>query len=537
MSIRDALGPARRGGKRGEPIQTTPDLKRILALPRREPEDLAVDLTDALRTQCGTMTLREAQARALVEAVERGGLLGAIRVGGGKTIPSILLPTMFDADRPLLLVPSSVVDRTYREIEIIRKHFDVVVPYVLGYEWLGRPQAADELRRYAPDIITADEVHRLRHRSSAVTRRVERYMRANPTTTFCGLSGTLQGERLQSYRHLAAWALGKGSPIPLDEDECKRWDQALNPEDNAHPLNPGVLEDRFGDDPNAGLGAWIRDTPGVVSTTAKGCNATIEIDRWNAPKVCEDLLDQVVAMQERPDGTPMSPAEVADMQCQLALGFWYRWDPQPPEEWLDARREWCRFVRDVLDDMDVEDPDSLDSEAQVAKFYPARHAAWLSVKGIYQPMVSPVWVSRDVVRAAERWAVDNQGIVWSRYRAFGDAMDELMPHYGRKGLEPSGRFIEQASGPISASIRSCGVGMNLQQYQNNLLVTPTPNAEILEQLLGRTHREGQKADLIRLSWIRSIGYHTDCLRRARNSADILERQNQEPQKLTAATYL
>jgi hypothetical protein len=527
-------------GPKVGPVERSPDLERILDLTRRKsitPEDLA-DVTAALRTECGTMVLRIAQACALLEAVEQGGLLAPIKVGGGKSLLSFLLPTVFEGEchRPILLIPAALRDRTYIQLEEMRKHWEITIPHVLAYQTLAHPDHAEDLAEYNPDLIVADEVHALRHLTSATTRRVWRHMEAHPTTVFCGMSGTLQGAKLSTYAHLAAWALGRKSPLPLDKEVTKIWDQALRPDRGAATVDCGVLRTEFGVEPAKGLGAWIRDTPGFVATEAVGCAASIEISRWDAPKVCQDEIKELRDEQVRPDGTPLTPAEEVDVWCQLALGFWYEWDPAPPEHWMNARRDWCRFVRDVLSDPanDISNPDAPDSEAQVMRMHPEEAADWLGVKSEFKLNNRAVWIDRAVVTAAAEWAKSTDGIVWSRYKAIGEVID--LPHYGVEGRNRFGDHVEKAVGPISASIKSCGVGMNLQNYSENLLLTPTPNAEILEQLIGRTHRDGQPADVINFRWIRSIEYHTTALRRARDGAADLRESNQEEQKLTLATY-
>lgn len=69
-------------------VTKSAELRRILALPRRVWEEKAQELVPALseylRAPGGTQTLRPVQAISLVEMHDFGGLLGIIRVGGGK---------------------------------------------------------------------------------------------------------------------------------------------------------------------------------------------------------------------------------------------------------------------------------------------------------------------------------------------------------------------------------------------------------------------------------------------------------------------
>ena len=71
-------------------VEDSAELRRILDLPRRSWEAGAADyvevLTQHLRTPQGQQRLRPIQAAALVEAHDWRGLIGSIRVGGGKCV-------------------------------------------------------------------------------------------------------------------------------------------------------------------------------------------------------------------------------------------------------------------------------------------------------------------------------------------------------------------------------------------------------------------------------------------------------------------
>jgi hypothetical protein len=129
-------------------------------------------------------------------------------------------------------------------------------------------------------------------------------------------------------------------------------------------------------------------------------------------------------------------------------------------------------------------------------------------------------------------------IIWTRYRAVGVALERLgLPYYGLNGLDSQGRYVEQADGdaPIVASIRSCGTGCNLQAFNRNLVLTQPGQAGAVEQLISRTHREGQQADTIYCDWIRSIPEHAETLRELRKQADRLTAQG-DKQRLSIGTW-
>ena len=87
-------------------------------IPRRTPlspdeEAEQIDLlTNHLRTPGGTMRLRPVQAQALYEMHDYGGLFGPIRVSGGKTLITLLAALVLEAQRPMLIVPAALIEKT-----------------------------------------------------------------------------------------------------------------------------------------------------------------------------------------------------------------------------------------------------------------------------------------------------------------------------------------------------------------------------------------------------------------------------------------
>ena len=99
----------------------SPELARILALPRRPFEGSAPDLTDLYSkgvpkcgvTHCrvclaGEPRLRPIQSQMLWEADQRQGLFGMVAIGAGKTLASLLLHDAMNATRTVLLVKASL---------------------------------------------------------------------------------------------------------------------------------------------------------------------------------------------------------------------------------------------------------------------------------------------------------------------------------------------------------------------------------------------------------------------------------------------
>jgi len=526
-------------------VSESPEFRRIEALPRRLDPPLGVErLTLALRRPGGTQELRPIQAQALGEIHLLRGLLGLVRVGGGKTLISFLAPEMVDAKRPLLLVPAKLREKTIFDFAELREHWGPSVePKLQSYEKLGRANWADFLDRYQPDLIIADEAHRLKNVRAAVTRRVGRYMTANPGTIFVALSGTLTRRSIMDFAHIAEWCLGDGSPVPIQYADLIEWSGALDEAPESR-YRPGPLE-RFGEGPRLeevreGVQRRIVETPGVVATSESPIDASLVISDWWEDYVPGRAVGTALAdleeKWETPDGIPLtSAADVWRNAREISLGFYYRWNPTPPAEWLEARRKWAALVRSIL-----LRSRTLDSEAQVA----ARHCDrseyrnWMAVRSMYTPSIETVWIDETIVERAAKWAREEGGIVWTDLVAVGKKLDQLgAPYYGELGKDKNQNIIERATAGISASIAANTEGRNLQHYSKNLVLTPPTTGMAWEQLLGRTHRDGQKADEVSVEVFFGCQENVQAFYQAKSDAKYQQQITGSPQKLLEATIL
>jgi hypothetical protein len=515
-------------------VKTSPDLERILALPRRGDVDLSW-VEGGLRRPEGQQSLRPAQALALYSAAE-GGLAGPMRVGSGKTLVTLLLAELLGIERTVLLVPKSLVDKTRIEYAEYLKHWRVRMPKIVNYELLSRKNHARLLYERRPELIIADEAHRLKNPMAACTRRVERYVE-DTGCRFVPLSGSMLGSVTKAH-HLFRWALGDRSPLPHLPEVAAEWDSALDPTvPFGQRSDYGHLR-KFGNDVPEAYRQWVVESPGVVAVSEQGCDASIIARRWRPelPQQLRDLILQVEVAKRRPtDGELLDPSEVAMSISQLAVGCCYRWYPLPPEYWLAARREWVLFVNDYLASPEAYEA-HIDSPEQVAEAFPDRWAAWQEVRATFRPNTVVDWIDDAPLRAAVRWAKSGNtpGIVWSGWSAVGRKLCELgLPHHGARGFDTQGLHINDARGPVSASIKTCGTGCNLQHYRRNLFLTLPSDLEIYEQTMGRTHRDGQQADEVFFDFNASCDYHERTLRRALDAA----RRSPEGLKLALATWV
>jgi len=204
------------GDTRGA-VENSQEFRRVHDLPRSDwrartdLQELVSLLTEEYRTPAGTMTLRPIQAATLETLHNHRGAFGAIGVGEGKTLITYLAPLVMGSKRPLLIVPAKLKEKTIRDFAALakdwRKGADVEV---ISYEWLSRVNAADFLTDFDPDLISCDEVHRIKNASASCTRRVVRHLRERPEVVLLALSGTVASRSLMDFHHLLALT----SPVP-----------------------------------------------------------------------------------------------------------------------------------------------------------------------------------------------------------------------------------------------------------------------------------------------------------------------------------
>ena len=545
-------------------VQRTPELRRVAALPRRDWTDaeaaaLVEELTAILRTPDGRMSLRPVQAIALVELGCTGGLFATVRVGGGKTLLSMLAPCMVGAARPLLLIPAKLRDKTCRARDALRVHWQLPeFMRIETFELLGRPQAAQMLVDYNPDLILADEGHRLKNPRAAVTRRVMRHLGNVSGCKLGVMSGTITKRSLRDYAHLLVRALGAGAPLPRSWSELEAWADVIDERPNADERPaPGALLDfaqpEDGDDPwtaaRRGYRRRLVQSPGVITSgeSTIGCSLSITAVSPAAHAPTRAAFRQLRADWELPDGTQLADGLAIWRHArELALGFFYRWTPPGPREWVDARREWASACRDIL----THNRRDLDSEFQVAQavgrgLYPQASEAlarWRAVKDSFTPNTVPVWLDDFVLDACASWARGGSGIIWCEHRAFAEELARRtgLPYYGAEGKDARGRPIPEqgmdgtGDGVVIASIASNRDGRNLQAWSRNLVVSPPANGEAWEQLLGRTHRDGTEADEVTADVLVTCAEHADGWRRAVGQATYTQDTLGQPQKILYA---
>ncbi len=507
----------------GKGVPPSAEINRIADLPRRtwqeDPDlDETVELmSEWLRRPGSVATLLPMQAMALRELIDYG-CVGWLPVGEGKTLLSFLAGVVTEAERPLLLVPANLAKhKTPKELAHYREDWVIPRLTVMSYESLSVSKGEARLRAYAPDLIIADEAQALKNTGVARTRKLKRYMAEYPETGFLPMTGTPLGAGLRGVAHLFKWSLPQNlRPIPTEYRELEAWANALDYRvADGKRLAPGALT-TFCTDPQeaqtldgvrGAVGRRIVQTPGVIASdfADNPCPLHLEaheLDGYSSDT--EDAFDRLHDLWETPDGHPFAEAvQLAQHLQELALGFYYRWNPYAPLEWLQARKDWCAQVREII----ATNRQGLDSLFMVSQAvdkgkYDGQYLArWREIGPTFKPNSEAVWIDDVAVNFCANWLRVNKGICWVQHVCLGHRLAEVtgLPYYGAEGKDAlrNTSIEDHKTGSIIASIQSNKKGRNLQDRFHRNLVTFWPStATDSEQLMGRTHRKGQTADYV-----------------------------------------
>lgn len=533
-------------------VPETPELHRILDLPRRvwqEKEGLE-ELTEAVTNYCklphGRQRLRPVQAVALQEAHDFGGLFGPIPVGEGKTLISFLTPVVLEAKRPVLIVPARLRDKTIREFAALEQHWRSHPRIeILSYEKLSREGGTKYLQTLQPDLLIFDEVHKLKNRSAAVTRKVAAWMKTFPETRVVAMSGTITKRSLLDFSHVLRWALPTCCPLPQPLAELESWASAVDEIktfEQRVQTSPGALVAFCSPDEKmrgiegvrSGLRRRIQETSGVVATSGQSVSASLNI-ALHLEEGYNDRIKELSAQLRNgvlPNGDVYveEGREASALQAKwrimrtLTSGFWYDWEPKPPREWLELRSSWKKTVRRVLE----EHIPGLESEALIVKAAKQKklgaaahdlYERWHEVKDEHRWSVVPRWEDDCLIDRVGEWAKKHSGLIWVSEVALGHRLEEKLglPYFHEMGRDKLNRAVETMDpkeGSVVLSVASNSEGRNLQAWNENLVISPPPTGTVWEQLLGRTHRQGQEADEIWVDVIIGCDVEWQCWKQA-----------------------
>lgn len=535
---------------------------------------------------CDTPTsLRPIQAAALRALYDVGGVFCSMAVGSGKTNVTLLAPTLLGAQWPLLIVKSSSIVPTLATILGTARHWRVhpafirlataaskaerkriqdVRPCLLGYEELGRDAGGLKLIKADPDFLALDECQKVKNRSAAVTKKIKRAIGhwrkagSGRRVAIAALSGSVAGRSFGEYWLPIRWALGPSSPLPLDLKSFLSWCYALDEKvPELSRLDPGPLVNlspgAVGETPLArARDAYARrfaSCPGVISSKddIPPYGLEITVERFDAPPGVRAAIKQLRDDWATPDGNEFEHAiELWIRERWLSKGGWYCWDPMPPSEWKNARREWHRFIRDTLkNSRSVDSPDQVKRAVESGRLRDEGvFAAWREVEPSFSPRSVWRWLeagSHVLLEDAAKWLrATDRGIVWVQHEALGNALAAMTGagFYHQAASDARGTHITRARGRAICSIKSCGEGHNLQhEFSHNYMLEMPTTGPATEQLFGRTHRPGQVLDEVTVRIPLMTEGDAQGLGQAIKDARYAFESRGEPQKLIYGTWL
>jgi hypothetical protein len=549
------------------------ELERLRELPLESEVDGAQYVDQLTRMfskhpEAPRMTLRPLQAAMLVQAVRADGLVALAGCGSGKTLTSLLLPLILGAERPLLILPASMRAQNLSDQREYAEAWSLRPVEIMSYESISSPKQQAVLDEMQPDLIICDEAHYLRNLKSARVRRIEAYL-LKSKARFCALSGTLVSRSLREYAHTLNWALKMWSPLPRSNALIEVWARVIEegdaPQDQRawvdERLPPGPsLEDRFHH--------RLRGSRGVVISSDERVSASLVFERRKF-KLSDNLktsISRLLATQDVVSAThEIVDEQTVDMMlrssalwspqdaiysrvwAQRLMGCVYVWEwgnRAPDHEWVEARRGWGAAVRHVLDSGRYDSEALLKRDLRAGRYTSPRIvealSRWDAVADREPPNTEVVWVDESWVRDVVAWAHAQKQppIIWVQLRAVAEKLKELsgFASYG-SGAEDAQKLNDarETAHPCIMSIAAHGTGKNLQAWENQIVAHPLSHPARWEQMVARTHRNGQTADSVRVHYY-SHQLFGRALRKARNDAQYIYETTGQEQRLIYADW-
>jgi hypothetical protein len=546
--------------------------------------------------------LNAVQSWILRELPITQGIHGLVSVGGGKTVAGILAPLAMPPHVKTVVLLAKPDQRIhYRNAYLrLREHFRVptimfdddngsyIVPntpvlHLVPYSRLSNPKTSRILDQKNPDAIIADESHKLANKTSAATIRFLYLMANKSDIIFCDWSGSTIKKSLKDASHLAAHALGLGSPYPILPTDVDQWAAVIDPSNmpdtksqtaaDLYMTFAGIdiysqkagLRFLYGERDTHKLREAFRErmvnTPGVVSTTTSSGTSSITIKEWQTPpipKAVKEALSGVRQNAVRPDGEELVEA-IDVVMCAREVGSgWYSYWAYPKgepadliTEWFSARKIFSKAMRKkiTIGEPHMDSPLLCFNAAKRAWQEPKYEGdlpvwqeeswlAWAAIKDKVRPEPRVRWIDEYLARAAAEWATKNTGIVWCQSRAFGLKVAQLagLPYHAGGPNAEADILAESGARSIIVSIDAHGTGRDGLQskYYKQLIAEVPSSSDRWEQLLGRLNRPGQQADTIETEVCINTSETKDAMLKAIRFAEYVEATTPNRQLILAA---
>ncbi|TXH15373.1 MAG: hypothetical protein E6R03_07295 [Hyphomicrobiaceae bacterium] len=321
-------------------------------------------------------------------------------------------------------------------------------------------------------------------------------------------TGTLVQDSLAEMFNLFSWTLKERAPIPYEWTEQQLWCAAMDPtEGRRGRSSPEYLIRAFGgdvraEDPHAELrrafGRRLRTTPGFIVVNKSSCATPVHIRVVPAPRdaTIEQGMIEFRVKGKAADGYILGDTlSKASYEEAFGCGYYDRWDPRPPFEWLEKRNAYNEAVADAI----KRSPVPIETERQARRLLKDSRELreWLEVStgpDAFVPNPVPVAVSLSVVNWIAEWLkINSPAIVWVDGTWLGETLEVVsgVPYYSKDGKSRA-RRAPQPGESIIASLKSNYRGRNWWRWSRNLVVPALASNKWHEQVIGRTHRQLQK---------------------------------------------
>jgi hypothetical protein len=504
--------------------------------------------------------LNDAQVAYLAELFALGRAANLFRTGKGKTLAGLLAITVLEKllgpQKAVLVTPASGRKKTMDEARDYARHWRVGAFTHVTYETLANPKNSLWFEQHAPTVVLLDEAHKAGRKTKAYGRLAKYVLaevKAGRRVVVLPFTASISSRKLDECWHILRLAMGDACPLPSERAEAEVWAQAT---DEKVPIDaqvlPGALmslappgfvfeDDRPRRRAQAAIGARLTGTAGIVATIEAVLPITLKLSstRIELPPETEAVVAELRDKWRLPSGETFDHAwHVWRHSRSLGCGLYYRWDPPPPREWLEARRAHYAFIREYLSHSR-----KMDSPVHVVNGIDAGEIAdgglleaWRAVRDTFQPHSKAEWVHTNTLEYAKRWLGDKEnehGICWVEYVAFGErlAAETGLPYFAAGAADQRGRSLNHFSGsPIIVSNKH-REQFNLQWYNRNLITSCPPVGKDVDQKLGRTLREGQYADEVSAEFLLTTLETDLCLMQCFADAKRAQRWDGQPKKL------
>ncbi len=425
---------------------------------------------------------------------------------------------------------------------------------VITYPELQQMKNTDILTRLRPHFIIPDEAHSVANLNSSRGKRYNRAFRMSDdeesaaSGVMCApMSGTMGDNSIKQFGHHLRYSLREKSPIPNSHAVLDQWASAIDAGTKRAPMGALSALCKPGENVQEAFSRRLNDTHGVITTDTSSVKCSLFITARKVATLPTDVAEQITKVRKsnaRPDGEESTEALTTASWCrQLAAGFYYKWiyprkeDPALIEKWFKTRKDYHREVRNELHGAleFVDSPTLLSNAARrwhegyvhegvtykprdtrgPMPVWESQHwQAWQLIKDAVQPQPKAVWVSDFLVNEAAAWSKENLGIIWTEHKAFGNALSKLtgLPFYQGGKMDPE--LDEKGDRSIICSVSANSDTKNLQAWSANLICNPMASGKLWEQTMGRSHRQGQRADQVDVE----VFLHTAEMRRAFDTA-------------------